>query len=257
MALNKISVIIGAIALMMMISVSNAQAVTNSTNNVGLPLYRQMQNLIENPFFAPDGSCLFDVYQLHCIPGDHQECPEGFGNNEDDTCFPMTMVNGTWEWECPDGYHSAEDDETGQCYPDTEPCWPGQVRNQTDPEDRSCQDEEIVCEEKNYNKTGCVRIDDWPDAQCLTSPGLEKCNIVEGFPGVAGFGCPDEFVVMNNQNFSSAKCVPEDRDEHEYEERYRKVHDPNRCAIGYELNVSPNTNVWTTGGPIGTCNKID
>lgn len=28
-----------------------------------------------NPDFAPDRSCLFDVYQLHCIPGSEQECP--------------------------------------------------------------------------------------------------------------------------------------------------------------------------------------
>jgi hypothetical protein len=59
-----------------MISVSNAQAVTNSTNNVGVRLSSQIKKLIENPFFAPDGSCLFDAYQLHCIPGDHQDCKD-------------------------------------------------------------------------------------------------------------------------------------------------------------------------------------
>jgi hypothetical protein len=111
-------------------------------------LYRQIQNLIENPFFAPDGSCLFDVYQLHCIPGDHQECPEGFGNNKDGTYFPMTMVNGTWERECPPEYHSEQDDETGQCYPDTEPCHPGQIRSP----DATCSDEEYVCEEHNLTE---------------------------------------------------------------------------------------------------------
>jgi hypothetical protein len=37
--------------------------------------------------FAPDESCLFDVFQLKCIPGSQQECPEGFGNNDPETCF--------------------------------------------------------------------------------------------------------------------------------------------------------------------------
>jgi len=78
---------------------------------------------------APDQSCLFDAYQLKGIPGSGQECPEDFGTNEDGTCFSPTLINGNWEWECPDGYHSEEDDETGQCYPDTKPCYPGQIRD--------------------------------------------------------------------------------------------------------------------------------
>ena len=41
--------------------------------------------------------------------------------NEDEQCFP---TGG-----CPDGYHSNEDDETGTCYPDSEPCPDGQVRS--------------------------------------------------------------------------------------------------------------------------------
>jgi hypothetical protein len=32
-----------------------------------------------NPDFDPDRSCLFDVFQLKCIPGSEQDCPEGFG----------------------------------------------------------------------------------------------------------------------------------------------------------------------------------
>ena len=248
-----VSVIIGAMMIAPSLSSSSSSyAITNSTSNINKPLYRQIQDVFENPFFDPDYSCLFDTYQLHCIPGENQECPEGFGNNEDDTCFAQTKINGTWEWECPDGYHSIESDETGQCYPDTEPCYPGQVRNQTDPNDSSCKDERIVCDERNYNRTGCVIKADWPDANCLASPGLEKCNIIEGF------GCPDEFVTVYHQNFTSAKCVPEDRSEHIHEERYRQVYDPNRCAIGYELYVPSNTNIWRTGeNPIGSCNKKD
>ncbi|MGH9975845.1 MAG: hypothetical protein ACRD8Z_08440 [Nitrososphaeraceae archaeon] len=67
-----------------------------------------------NPEFDPDESCLLDVYQKHCIPGSQQECPEGFANNEDSTCFP--------KGDCPEGYHKEDDDETGQCYPDSEGC---------------------------------------------------------------------------------------------------------------------------------------
>jgi hypothetical protein len=92
----------------------NVYAIINSISNVDKSLYRQIQDLIENPFFASDASCMFDAYQLHCIPGDHQECPKGFGQNEDGTCFAKTKKNGTWQWECPPKYHSAQDDETGQ-----------------------------------------------------------------------------------------------------------------------------------------------
>ena len=28
---------------------------------------------------------------------------------------------------CPEGFHSTEDDESGLCYPDTEPCYPGHL----------------------------------------------------------------------------------------------------------------------------------
>jgi hypothetical protein len=43
-----------------------------------------------NPDFDPDYSCLFDVYQVQCIPGSEQECPEGFGNNEKSTYSKRT-----------------------------------------------------------------------------------------------------------------------------------------------------------------------
>lgn len=33
-----------------------------------------------NEDFNPDSSCMFDAYQLRCIPGAHQGCPKGFGN---------------------------------------------------------------------------------------------------------------------------------------------------------------------------------
>lgn len=75
-----------------------------------------------NPDFALDYDCLFDTFQLKCVPGSEQECPEGFGRNEDETCFAKTFINGKWEWKCPEGYHAVDDYETGQCYPNSEGC---------------------------------------------------------------------------------------------------------------------------------------
>ena len=71
---------------------------------------------------GPDKSCLFDVYQIKCqaFPNMNEtaraECPEGFGANEDDYCFPLHRQG------CPEGYHSTDEDETGQCYPNDEGC---------------------------------------------------------------------------------------------------------------------------------------
>ncbi len=71
---------------------------------------------------GPDESCLFDVYQIKCqsFPNMNEtareQCPEGFGTNEDDYCFPLHREG------CPEGYHDTDDDETGQCYPNDEGC---------------------------------------------------------------------------------------------------------------------------------------
>jgi hypothetical protein len=175
------------------------------------------------------------------------------GNDRNGKGWKVYLTVNTNSSPCPEGYHTATDDETGQCYPDTQPCWPGQVRNQTstDPKDRSCRDETIVCKDKNYNATACVRIDEYPDKQCLTSPDRDNCNVPSG-------GCSGVFVRMDSVNFSSPKCVPDDRDQLEFEERTRQVYDPNRCARGYELDVPPNTNVWrTTTKPLGQCLERD
>jgi hypothetical protein len=63
-----------------------------------------------NEDFNPDRSCMFDAYQLRCVPGADQVCPESFGNNDDSTCFFLHKEG------CPEGYHSTDNDETGQCY---------------------------------------------------------------------------------------------------------------------------------------------
>ena len=51
-----------------------------------------------NPDFDPDYSCLFDTYQVKCIPGSEQECPEGLGgNNDDETCVPEhKLIHSCW-----------------------------------------------------------------------------------------------------------------------------------------------------------------
>ena len=76
-----------------------------------------------NPDFAPDESCLFDTFQLKCIPGSEQLCPRPqFGNGEPHTCWAKTFINGEWVRHCPDGYHTTDGDETGQCYPNSNDC---------------------------------------------------------------------------------------------------------------------------------------
>jgi hypothetical protein len=70
---------------------------------------------------GPDERCLFDPILPHCTPPPGEDCPAGFGTNDDGQCFPLVG--------CPDGYHSNEDDESGTCYPDSEPCPDGQVRS--------------------------------------------------------------------------------------------------------------------------------
>jgi hypothetical protein len=223
------------IAILTLVSSSSALASTNSTSNVGVPLSSQIRDLIENPFFGPDASCDLDAYQLHCIPGEVQDCNDipGFNQNEDGTCH----LDG----ECRDGYHSAEDDESGQCYPDTEPCYPGMVRNQTDANDKNCEDEDRP---------------DTPDASCLTNPGQEKCNAQH--PNVGSVNrCPDGVAVMTSVNFTSSKCVPENVEEQRIAEREREVFDKNRCHPDYELYVSESVDIWRTGGPIGSCKSIN
>jgi hypothetical protein len=248
-----ISAIITALVLtivIMITSIFSVYATTNDTDDINKPLYRQIQELIINPNFAPDHSCLFDAYQLHCIPGEDQKCPEGFGGNEDGTCFAKTFINGTWDWECPAAYHSEDDDETGQCYPDTEPCWPGQIRY---PDFAVCGDEEYVCEK--HNLTGCMvngrSIVNLPNEYCLTGPDNERCAILPGY------GCPEGFATMNSANFTIPRCVPESAEEVEKAERERQVLDPNRCAPGHRLQVGETVDIHKRGDNIGNCYPID
>ncbi len=97
--------------------------------------------------FAPDEDCLFNVAQPKCTPGESQECPEGFGTNEDGQCFPDHRVEG-----CPQGYHTTEDDETGECNPNSE-----------------CTGEGYVLVN---NGQSCREKKTW----CLENRGADECN---------------------------------------------------------------------------------
>ena len=59
-----------------------------------------------NEEFDPDYDCLFDTFQLKCIPGSNQECPKGFSVTIPENCVPLIGKNGNWE--CPKDYHSVE-----------------------------------------------------------------------------------------------------------------------------------------------------
>lgn len=68
------------------------------------------------------------------------------------------MVNG--DWESPDGFYSIQDDESGQCYPDTESCYPGHFSS---PDTTNCSDEEWIC--KEFNITGLSLVE-WDSRFC-------------------------------------------------------------------------------------------
>lgn len=84
----------------------------------------------------PDGDCLFDPSLPKCASDENGNCPEGFGINEDEQCFP-------YHDRCPEGYHSHEDDESGRCIPDSVPCDPGYIMS---PEFPTCEYKDFVCQ---------------------------------------------------------------------------------------------------------------
>ena len=135
-----------------------------------------------NPDFNPDYSCLFDTFQLKCVPGSGQECPSPqFASAEPQTCWSKTFINGEWVRNCPDGYHSTEGDETGQCYPNSEGCKEAALLNKEgdrfeyilltgddspDPYDR-CAHPEYLCYYNggsNPDHSGCEEYRKWRSA---------------------------------------------------------------------------------------------
>jgi hypothetical protein len=103
------------ITLALILSMSTATASVFASADDLASIYKPDRPAI-NPDFAPDESCLFDIFQDKCAPGSQQECPEDFGTNEDLNCVPQ--INDGHRM-CPDGYHSVDNDETGQCYPNS------------------------------------------------------------------------------------------------------------------------------------------
>jgi hypothetical protein len=100
-----------------------------------------------NPNFAPDESCDINAYQLKCIPGSEQDCPDGFGQNEDYVCAPIGP--------CPDDYHGEDDDETGQCYPDSEGCSNDEyyiLREREDGKGKTCSALYYLCSDSSDDR---------------------------------------------------------------------------------------------------------
>ena len=95
---------------------SSSQSKSGFFTERGFVVQPKSDRPVINEDFNPDRSCMFDAYQLRCIPGADQVCPEGFGNNDDSTCFLFHKEG------CPEGYHSTDNDESGQCYSNEEGC---------------------------------------------------------------------------------------------------------------------------------------
>jgi hypothetical protein len=124
--LIKSSVIVGIIITTILLGSTQqiAETTTGFTDDDFTP--NRADRAAINPDFDPDESCLYDAYQKRCIPGSEQPCPKPqFGNNEDNTCWPKTFINGEWKRQCPDDYHTTDGDETGQCYPNSSDCGEG------------------------------------------------------------------------------------------------------------------------------------
>lgn len=96
----------------------------------------------------PDGDCLFDPSLPKCVPDEVGNCPDGFGMNEDEQCFPLHD-------KCLEGYHSHEDYESGRCIPNAVPCDSGYIMN---PEYPSCDSKDRVCQ--NHPDLGACKQDD-------------------------------------------------------------------------------------------------
>lgn len=116
-----------------------------------------------NPNFDPDESCQLDAYQEKCTPGSEQECPDGFGQNEDATCVPKD--------DCPEGYHRETDDETGQCYPDDEGCSSDSyVMIEREDGSKYCEVLYLLCDEAEHSSTDyCIEF-------CEENPDSMGCN---------------------------------------------------------------------------------
>jgi hypothetical protein len=173
-----------------------------------------------------------------------------FGQNEDATC--------TFEHPegCPEGYFSEDDDETGQCYPDTDPCYPGVIRYPS-AEKEACGQTEDIC--KKYNASlpeSCIiegrPIQDFPTSNCISNPDQDNCAVDENN------SCPENFSMMTSANFTTTRCVPINVVQVYKDQQLREIIDPNRCAEGYELQNTESLEPYArrySDNPIGNCVK--
>ena len=59
---------------------------------------------------------------------------------------------------------------------------------------------------------------DFPSTSCLTSPDQDNCAAPP-----SNVGCPEGFVQMNSQNFTTPKCVPENVEDVKIAQRERST----------------------------------
>jgi hypothetical protein len=67
-----------------------------------IPNYKELLN----EDFDPNYSCLFNVFQLKCIP----DFTIRLSAADPGMCFRNTFINRKWEWKYLQDYHSIEDD---------------------------------------------------------------------------------------------------------------------------------------------------
>jgi hypothetical protein len=164
------SVLIGAIIMILLTSNVSLYA-SNGSSDKDNPFFTSQGNRPAiNPDFDPDFDCIYDVSQIHCIPGSAQDCPKPqFSAGDPQMCFPKTLVDGEWKWVCPEGYHNVDDDETGQCYSNEEECQDYEVFEEGKGGDDSdgCRALDYVCDDDVYREhEECIEYcDEDPDRQ--------------------------------------------------------------------------------------------
>jgi hypothetical protein len=162
--------------------------------------------------FAPDETCLFDVIQPKCtLPEGVPDCPEGFGTNEDRQCFP---VNKEGYHECLDGTHSIEDDETGQCYPDSQPCPVNSIMgdNGNCISKHWCEGDNPIAECPGKDKDIEFNPPTTPDLDCGDSGVPKNFKVQAGDPhdfdrDADGIGCEDNELSVGGNSNGNTKVI--------------------------------------------------
>jgi hypothetical protein len=134
----------------------------------GYPLNTQDRPVV-NPAFDPDEDCNL-AYELKCLPGAEQECPEGWDNGEDNVCSP----DG-----CEEGYVEADEEEHGLCNITYEECESGSYADNDYiliKDDSRCALGYFVCiEPEHREKDYCIEYcDENPEKDACDSQEREK-----------------------------------------------------------------------------------